>query len=430
MDVLDQKLIELKRLIQSIQSSKLVNSDNINALVMGIKKLTDDMPEDVQKSIFPVLPDGRLPRKGNMEEFNEYNRHARLNKLERINLNLKKILSLCEQLDDEISNEKDENLIYKNEDIRRLYELFENVNFSISLITSELDSHSKNEIASNQINEILSKYQRLENSFSKKQSDVIDSFRSRSEKEIDLFTDLGKKKLDSLLDNTQNRTKLLNSLAEKNNVAVSELSKRIESIESQYTEQIELASDIYKNGIINIEESKKEIESMLSNTANRVMADDYVSSAVAEKKAANWLRGLSLVCMTIIVGIVCLSFYDSTHSGFDWENSIFRTVLVFILSIPAAYLSRESTKHREQQYNYHHTALDLKAITPYIASLPEADQNRIKISIAERIFASRQTNLNPQDSFPLNTQELMMELIKKVDLSRKSEQQDKAEKGS
>ncbi|MCK8106181.1 hypothetical protein MTF64_04755 [Pseudoalteromonas sp. 2CM41L] len=424
---MDQKLIELKRLIQSIQSSKLVNSDNINALVMGIKKLTDDMPEGVSKSIFPVLPDGRLPRKGNMEEFNEYKRHARLNKLERINLNLKKILSLCEQLDDEIPNEKDANLIYKNEDIRLLYELFENVNLSISLIASELDSHSKNEIASNEINEILSKYHRLESSFSKKQSDVIDSFRSRSEKEIDLFTDLGQKKLDSLLDNTQNRTKLLNSLAEKNNVRVSELSKRIETIESQYTEQIELASDIYKNGIINIEESKKEIESMLSNTANRVMADDYVSSAVAEKKAANWLRALSLVCMTIIVGIVCLSFYDSTHSGFDWESSIFRTVLVFILSIPAAYLSRESTKHREQQYNYHHTALDLKAITPYIASLPEADQNRIKISIAERIFASRQTNVAQQDSFPLNTQELVMELIRKVDFKKEDKKDTQVE---
>ncbi|CAM3932630.1 MULTISPECIES: hypothetical protein [Pseudoalteromonas] len=181
---------------------------------------------------------------------------------------------------------------------------------------------------------------------------------------------------------------------------------------------------------IELKEKSDQMDEVLGHTANRVMANDYDTSAVSEKKSADWLRYGSLGCMAIIVLIVCSSFYDSTHSGFDWENSIFRTVLVFILSIPAAYLSRESTKHREQQYNYHHTALDLKAITPYIASLPEADQNRIKISIAERIFASRQTNLNPQDSFPLNTQELMMELIKKVDLSRKSEQQDKAEKGS
>ena len=184
--------------------------------------------------------------------------------------------------------------------------------------------------------------------------------------------------------------------------------------------------ELYETTLAELEEKKEQMDEVLGQTANRVMAQDYDHSAADEKKAANWLRVGSLSCMAIIIYIVCYSFYDSTHSGFDWESSIFRTVLVFILSIPAAYLSRESTKHREQQYNYHHTALDLKAITPYIASLPEADQNRIKISIAERIFASRQTNVAQQDSFPLNTQELMMELIKKVNISSKKEEQSKS----
>ncbi|MCG9736481.1 hypothetical protein L1D51_21235 [Pseudoalteromonas shioyasakiensis] len=198
---------------------------------------------------------------------------------------------------------------------------------------------------------------------------------------------------------------------------ISSLESSVTNIEQLYNDKVKSINDIYNNGMNDIAQKEEQIDKLLSTASNRVMADDFDTSAAEEKKAANWLRLGSLGCMAVIIGIVCYSFYDSTHSGFDWESSIFRTVLVFILSIPAAYLSRESAKHREQQYNYHHTALDLKAITPYIASLPEEDQNRIKISIAERIFASRQTNLNQQDSFPLNTQELMMELIKKVDLS-------------
>jgi hypothetical protein len=189
--------------------------------------------------------------------------------------------------------------------------------------------------------------------------------------------------------------------------------------------KVDNIKEIYDKTLNGLQEKHNQMDEMLGQSANRVMAQDFDLSAVAEKTAANRLRGGSLACMAIIVGIVCYSFYDSTHSGFDWESSIFRTVLVFILSIPAAYLSRESAKHREQQYNYHHTALDLKAITPYIASLPEADQNRIKISIAERIFASRQTNVAQQESFPLNTQDLMMELIKKVNISNKQPEQSK-----
>jgi hypothetical protein len=206
-----------------------------------------------------------------------------------------------------------------------------------------------------------------------------------------------------------------------------ELKTKLKNIRDDFDSDLVRVNDLYKEAELVIEDKVTQLDGLLSHASNRVMADDYELSAAEEKKTANWLRFGSLACMTVIIGIVCYSFYDSTHSGFDWESSIFRTVLVFILSIPAAYLSRESTKHREQQYNYHHTALDLKAITPYIASLPEADQNRIKISIAERIFASRQTNVAQQESFPLNTQDLMMELIKKVDFKKEDKKDTQVE---
>lgn len=213
------------------------------------------------------------------------------------------------------------------------------------------------------------------------------------------------KETDKLFNNYQASVTKLESNAEQE---FKELNLKVKSIKEAFDSTLK-----------ELDSKSTQMDEVLGQTAKRVIAQDYDDSAIDERKAADWLRYCSLACMAVIIGIVCYSFYDSTHSGFDWESSIFRTVLVFILSIPAAYLSRESAKHREQQYNYHHTALDLKAITPYIASLPDEDQNKIKISIAERIFASRQTNLSQQDSFPLNTQELMMELIKKVDVSSK-----------
>lgn len=232
------------------------------------------------------------------------------------------------------------------------------------------------------------------------------------------------KKLDSQFsDNKQKTDKMVQSFQSKFNEIEIATDNNLEALHTKAS----AIEGLYKATLTELEEKKEQMDEVLGHTANRVMANDYDSSAVSEKKSADWLRYGSLGCMAIIVFIVCYSFYDSTHSGFNWESSIFRTILVFILSIPAAYLSRESTKHREQQYNYHHTALDLKAITPYIASLPEADQNRIKISIAERIFASRQTNVTQPESFPLNTQDLMMELIKKIDLSKKKNEQPETE---
>ena len=286
----------------------------------------------------------------------------------------------------------------------------------------ELSSHAKAlaRLISKEINTLISVFNVSEKfdslSFSKAQKQLITASMNIISKQLKVKLSEYQKETDKLLKSHKSSMNSLEAAAEQE---FKELNLKTESIREAFDSTLK---DLNAKSV--------QMDELLEQSANRTMAQDYDSSASNERKAADRLRYGSIGCMIIIIGIVCYSFYDSTHSGFDWESSIFRTVLVFILSIPAAYLSRESTKHREQQYNYHHTALDLKAITPYIASLPEADQNRIKISIAERIFASRQTNVAKQESFPLNTQDLMMELIKKVDLSRKSEQQDKAEKGS
>ncbi|MBE0378502.1 hypothetical protein [Pseudoalteromonas prydzensis] len=284
----------------------------------------------------------------------------------------------------------------------------------------ELSRHAKaiaNSL-SKEINILISAFNASDKSdsfnFSKAQKKLVTASMNTIEGELKLKLNEYNKQTDKLFKSHQSSVNSLEAAAEQE---LKELNLKVETLR-----------DKFDSTIADLNSKSLQMDDLLGQSANRTMAQDFDTSALHERKAANGLRYGSIGCMIIIIGIVCYSFYDSTDSGFDWESSIFRTVLVFILSIPAAYLSRESAKHREQQYNYHRTALDLKVITPYISSLPEEDQNRLKISIAERIFASRQTNVAQQESFPLNTQELMMELIKKVDVSRKqdAEQENKS----
>ena len=117
--------------------------------------------------------------------------------------------------------------------------------------------------------------------------------------------------------------------------------------------------------------------------------------------------------MALIVGIAGYSFIESMHQSFDLSNSLLRLGLVFLLSVPAAYLARESTKHRQQQYTHLQTSLDLKAINPYIASLPDEEQHKIKSEIAQRIFAPKDFQSISNESYPINSQEVIMALISK-----------------
>lgn len=194
----------------------------------------------------------------------------------------------------------------------------------------------------------------------------------------------------------------------------------LDKLENEVTSVLEKTSKLYDISVEQFDEKKQQIDSILGHVSGRAIAGDFESSASNEKKMANWLRYGSLFCMFLIICVVSYSFYETTQENFAWDRSVFRIALAFFLSVPAAYLARESAKHREQEYNHLQTSLDLKTITPYISSLPEEEQHKLKISIANRLFAARDFSKFGNDSYPINAQEIIMEIIKKLDTNKQS----------
>lgn len=198
------------------------------------------------------------------------------------------------------------------------------------------------------------------------------------------------------------------------------LSSQIEKIEHDAKVEIDKISSLYKESLIEIDSKKKQIDDVLGHASGRAVAGDFETSSAEEKQMANWLRYASLGCMAVIVAVVGYSFWETTTTDFQWQNSVFRIVLAIMLSVPAAYLARESAKHREQQYSHLQTSLDLKAITPYIASLPTDEQHKIKVEVASRLFAAKDYSRFGADPYPINIQEVVMEVVKKLELNKKS----------
>lgn len=196
------------------------------------------------------------------------------------------------------------------------------------------------------------------------------------------------------------------------------LENKLKNIEADYKSKLNSLSNFYDESLQSIEEKNTQLNEVLGEVSSRVIAQDFENSAEKEMKSANRLRYASIFCMFLIVAVVSYAFWESTQSQFDLQSSGFRLVLAFLLSVPAAYLARESTKHRQQQYAHLQTALDLKAISPYLASLPEVEQHKIKSEMANRIFASRDITSSSIDSYPINTHELVMELLKKLEFSK------------
>lgn len=223
-----------------------------------------------------------------------------------------------------------------------------------------------------------------------------------------------KKIAEDHLDHDLRIKKLLN----ESDARAGDISNRIEKIDGDLKKEFAKIDSLYQDTLTDLNAKNEQLNDVLGHISGRVIAGDYEANAEEEKKMADWLRIASLFCMTAIVLIVSYSFWETTTADFQWQNSVFRTILAVMLSVPAAYLATESAKHREQQYSHLQTSLDLKAITPYIASLPPEEQNKIKAEIANRLFATKGFSRNKINTTPINSHEVIMEFIKKLDASK------------
>ncbi|MCF5710173.1 hypothetical protein GIV19_23230 [Pseudomonas syringae] len=196
--------------------------------------------------------------------------------------------------------------------------------------------------------------------------------------------------------------------------SIDDLKGDISQLQKYMTQEVEKAAEISKNAEKRSNEVNTQIDGLLGQTASKVLLVDYANTADTENKSANKLRAWSLICMAFTCLVLCLALYETLKGEFDWKQAIFKVFTAVALSVPAAYLARESAKHRTQEHINRRISLDLRAITPYIATLPSEEQNKIKSEVASKIFGVQESGNAISDNYPINIQELVKTIIDKI----------------
>lgn len=222
---------------------------------------------------------------------------------------------------------------------------------------------------------------------------------------------------EALRDEQQAHITQVRHMLKESEFRVSELRVQFAELKLIADGEIEKITAAYAAAVIDIDQKTEHINRVTGQAAARMIAGDYEGSAASEKEAADYLRLGALACMLLIVAILGWALYETTGAVFEWDRFLSKISLVFLLGVPAAYLARESAKHREQQYQHLQTSLDMKAISPFLASMPDVEQHKLKAIIAKRIFGGRDFSKVGNDPYPINTHEILMRIIDKVDLS-------------
>lgn len=198
-----------------------------------------------------------------------------------------------------------------------------------------------------------------------------------------------------------------------------QLEIKIDDIQAKADEEINKITQTYSETVHELNQKKKEIQKLVGFVAGTAIEDGYQKSARRERIAAEILRILSIVCMLLVIGtLVYTSSLMATDPTTHWSNLAIKVVIAILISVPAAYLARESSKHREQEHQHLRYALDLKAISPFLDKLPEFEQHKIKKELASKLFGARPITDSNESSYPVNLHEVIMALIKKLEIKK------------
>lgn len=105
----------------------------------------------------------------------------------------------------------------------------------------------------------------------------------------------------------------------------------------------------------------------------------------ARVDAAFWQR-ITVGAMVILIILAVFIFLPQVAGTFTWESFAGRVFITFTVGVLAAYAGSQADKYQKIERYSRNLALELQAIGPYIAPLPQNKQDDFRLMIGDRTF--------------------------------------------
>ena len=122
--------------------------------------------------------------------------------------------------------------------------------------------------------------------------------------------------------------------------------------------------------------------------ANTGMAGHYQKAANVDWWSMWLLRGVAGGFFLGAIGAIYTLIHIVHTAQIDWQMVVFRFALVAVVLVPAFYFARESGRHMQSEARNRRIELELSALQPFIARLPEAEAQAVIKKKADQYFAN------------------------------------------
>ncbi|MCZ8180211.1 MAG: hypothetical protein O9309_14395 [Rhizobium sp.] len=132
------------------------------------------------------------------------------------------------------------------------------------------------------------------------------------------------------------------------------------------------------------------------------VAGGYQKSATDEHAAANLWRMISMSALSLAAIWICVKYFFGiglTSAGeVNWAQLATAASLTLVLLGASGYAARQSKLHREAEQQMKWFALEVKAIDPFLSSLPVEQQHTLKNQLSQKLFGQNRVTVgNTED---------------------------------
>jgi len=189
--------------------------------------------------------------------------------------------------------------------------------------------------------------------------------------------------------------------------AISEYGKKLAEQDAEFTKQraefvqtskenLAMLTSEYedktKKILESVQDSQKHVEELVGVIGNLGVTSGYLRTANRAQWGMWSWQGMTVAAMCVLcyTAYKTLGLLENSNGQFLWGGFAARALLLASLGLLAAYSSSQADKLLGDERRNRKLALELEAIGPYLAPLPEEDRNKFRILIGDRSFGREQ----------------------------------------
>jgi endonuclease III len=209
----------------------------------------------------------------------------------------------------------------------------------------------------------------------------VDRITKQNERLDSVVADFNKRSADL---EQQRETRFAQFQREEVKKHTAELRERI----AEFDTAVRKAKEQSAKTIESLGETRSKVAKIYGTIGNEALTGDYKRTANENERAANQLRRAAIFAlggMALLVGAVA---FTVGQGEIGWDVAVFRLTAALALVAAAAYLARESGRHRAFAERMRRLELELASIDSFIVHLPDDQRSLLKAELARKYFAN------------------------------------------